>query len=670
MKKASDIDLNAIDTQSPEFQNALMLLSYTQQSVFLTGKAGTGKSTFLQYFTNTTKKKYVILAPTGIAAVNAGGQTLHSFFKLPFKPMLPNDPEIVSISRLKQRMKYSKEMVKLIKNLDLIIIDEVSMVRADTIDFIDRILKVYSGNFRQPFGGKQLLLVGDVFQLEPVITGDVRDVLNYYYRDGQFFFNAQAFSQLSIVSIELRKVFRQKDSAFIEMLDRFRIGAPTMNDLYQINSRLLPYGQETGDFTMTLATRRDAVDQINQSHLQALRTPNHIFTGIIKGDFPEQSLPTDCVLELKEDAQVVFVKNDMEKRWVNGTIGKIIAFGKEEITVELEDGTKHAVLPEIWENVRYDYDEKKNEVIEKVIGSFRQYPLKLAWALTIHKSQGLTFDKVIIDMGHGAFSGGQSYVALSRCRSLDGIRLRSTINARDAFVNPRVLEFSRWYNNEALINRALDLAKADDFYHKAAVSFNEGRHIQAVDYFIKGVNARNVLDRDDVIRLIRQKVYKIDKFQNRISELEKKIKEYQALMQSLAQEYVDMGETCREEGWDIEAALSNYDKALRLYPEYGLAWIGKGLSLAQMGEIEDGVAALIKASKINQEDWRALYHAGKMMMDNDITVAMEYLLHALQRNEKIAEVHFALAEGYEKVGDEFQAEEHRKIGNKLKKHRR
>ncbi|MCC8113938.1 MAG: AAA family ATPase [Bacteroidales bacterium] len=525
MKKASEIELDKIDTKSAEFQNALALIAYTNQSVFLTGKAGTGKSTFLQYLTRTTKKKYVVLAPTGIAAVNAGGQTLHSFFKLPFKPMLPTDPEVVSITRLRERMKYNKQHIKLLKSLDLIIIDEVSMVRADTIDFIDRLLRVFCGNLRQPFGGKQLLLVGDVFQLEPVITGDVKDVLAHHYRDGSFFFNAAAFHELSIVPIELRKVYRQSDPQFISLLDRVRVGAPSLSDIQTLNARVENQASLIDDdFTMTIATRRDMVDHINHTRLESLTTPEHKFVGTINGEFPENSLPTDMELVLKEGAQVVFVKNDPERRWVNGTIGRIVDFGEDGIMVELEDGSKHAVIPETWENVKYEYDEEKQEVTENVIGSYMQYPLKLAWALTIHKSQGLTFDKVIIDVGQGAFSGGQTYVALSRCRSLQGIKLRSTVNARDIFVNQRVVAFSRNFNNQSLIVSALEYAKADDLYHRAAISFNQGEYTKAVDLFTQAVAARSELHLPDVARLLKQKLLIIDHLKKENALLKEQVK--------------------------------------------------------------------------------------------------------------------------------------------------
>ena len=668
MDKASDIDIKNIDVSAPEFQSALTLLTDTNRSVFLTGRAGTGKSTFLRYLTATTKKKYVVLAPTGIAAVNAGGQTLHSFFKLPFKPMLPDDPEISDKRRLKQRMHYAKEHIKLLRELQLIIIDEISMVRADTIDFIDRILKTYTGNFREPFGGKQLLLVGDVFQLEPVITGDMRDILARYYRDGMFFFNAMAFADAELIPIELTKVFRQTDEAFIAMLDRMRTGSPSQSDIDFLNTRVSAGSVPDDDMVMTLASRRDIVDSINEARLGAIHRPERTFTGAITGDFPETSLPTDKVLTLKEGAQVVFVKNDPFKRWVNGTIGRIVDFGDVEIMIELADGTKHAVEPEVWGNIKYEYNEEKRRVDEKEIGTFTQYPIKLAWAITIHKSQGLTFDKVVIDLGHGAFTGGQTYVALSRCRSLEGITLRSTINPRDVFVNRRVVDFSRQFNNSMMISCALSAARAATCYREGVEAFNSGDFTAAVNLLSEAISLRPADVRHPAnIRLAAMKLHHLTSVRAQVDALKSRIADYEKKLLRLATEYVELGEQCRAEGWDISAALRNYDKAIDLAPEYTYAWLCKGLALAQTGNLDDAISCLDRAHECDDKDFRPLLEAGRLLLgQGDVPVAMDYLLRALALNGKSKAVHLALAEGYDLAGDTVSAEKHRRQAKKYK----
>ena len=468
---------NNIDLDNPEFLRLWDLIEFTDQSVFLTGKAGTGKSTFLRYIIDHTAKEYVILAPTGLAAVNVGGQTLHSFFHIPLQPILPDDPEFAP-ERLRNRLSYSPRLIKALKQIELIVIDEISMVRADVIDFIDKILRQFGGDKRRPFGGKQLLLVGDVFQLEPVVTADDRALLGKCYRNF-FFFNASVFSSFGLVAIELLKVYRQKENSFVELLDRIRSGNPGDSDLEAINSRLLPvHATEAGaptpvaDFgrmVMTLAARRESVKIINDFHLKSLDTPEITFTGEVSGEFPESAYPTDMQLTLKVGAQVIFLRNDIDRRWVNGTLGIVTAADPDEgITVRLESGAEYAVEKTQWENVSYEYDTKKKSVSANVKGTFTQYPLKAAWALTIHKSQGLTFDNLIIDLGFGgAFTGGQVYVALSRCTSLEGISLMSPVARRDVFISDEIIRFSRNFNDETAQRKAITEAKADELLEDA-----------------------------------------------------------------------------------------------------------------------------------------------------------------------------------------------------------
>ena len=370
-----------INISSPEFQNALSLIKFTHQSLFLTGKAGTGKSTFLRYIRSEIKKKSVVLAPTGIAAINAEGSTLHSFFKLPFHPLLLDDPRF-SVRRIRDFLKYKKSQIKLLQEVDLIIIDEISMVRADVIDFIDRILRVYCHNMREPFGGKQMLLIGDVFQLEPVVKADEREILSKFYPN-PYFFSAQVFKQMKLVSIELKKVFRQKDAGFIAALDHIRQNKITDLELNLLNSRYredseIPR-QEVEGLNIVLATRRDNVDYVNQTELEKLPGNTILLKGVISGDFPESSLPTLLQLELKENAQVIFIKNDPEHRWVNGTLGTVSNINpeKESIEVITEDGEIVNVNKERWSNVRYTYNEKEKKIEEEELGTFTQFPIRL-----------------------------------------------------------------------------------------------------------------------------------------------------------------------------------------------------------------------------------------------------------------------------------------------------
>ena len=324
----------SVDTNNAEFQDALNLIQYTRQSVFLTGKAGTGKSTFLRYVCEHTKKKHVVLAPTGIAAINAGGSTMHSFFKLPFYPLLPDDPNLsLQRGRIHEFFKYTKPHRKLLEQIELVIIDEISMVRADIIDAIDRILRVYSHNLREPFGGKQLLLVGDVFQLEPVVKNDEREILNRFYPT-PYFFSARVFGQIDLVSIELQKVYRQTDPVFVSVLDHIRTNTARAADLQLLNTRYGSQIEESeADMYITLATRRDTVDSINEKKLAELPGDSITFEGVIEGDFPESSLPTSQELVLKPGAQIIFIKNDFDRRWVNGTIGVIAGIDEEEETI-------------------------------------------------------------------------------------------------------------------------------------------------------------------------------------------------------------------------------------------------------------------------------------------------------------------------------------------------
>ncbi len=562
------------DSQNKEFQDALQLIQYTRQSVFLTGKAGTGKSTFLRHICNITKKKHVVLAPTGIAAINAGGSTLHSFFKLPFYPLLPEDPNLsLQRGRIHEFLKYTKTHRKLLEELELVIIDEISMVRADIIDAMDRILRVYSHNLREPFGGKQILLVGDVFQLEPVVKGDEREILNRFYPT-PYFFSAKVFSQIDLVSIELQKVYRQTDKVFINVLDHIRNNTVNSSDLQLLNTR---YGtqieQSEADMYITLATRRDNVDYINDKKLAELPGEPVSLHGEIKGDFPESSLPTSQELTLKPGAQIIFIKNDFDRRWVNGTIGVISGFDSMEETIYIitDDGKEVDVKRESWRNIRYKYNEEKKQVEEEELGTFTQYPIRMAWAITVHKSQGLTFSRVVIDFTGGVFAGGQTYVALSRCTALEGIQLKKPVSRADIFVRPEIVSFAARFNNQAAIDRALKQAQADVQYVAATKAFDKGDFDTFLNEFFKAIHSRYDIEKPNIQRLIRRKLHTINTLREENRALKQAALEKEKALVKYAREYIQMGDECLKLDMK-EAAMRNYNKAVTLCPKFKEAW--------------------------------------------------------------------------------------------------
>ena len=490
-----------IDLDNKEFRYAEQLILYSNRSVYLTGKAGTGKSTFLRYIAANTSKNYIIVAPTGIAAINAGGMTINSFFQLPFSPFVW---DLFDEAQRQGFYNFSKEKREIIEKADLIIIDEISMVRADTIDAIDYRLRNFGGKKHLPFGGKQILFVGDTFQLEPIARRDEWQILQPYY-ESPYFFSARIFTEMNFMNIELKKVYRQSDEKFISLLNKVRVNKAKAEDLIELNKNYIPdFTPDDKDGFITLATKRDIVDATNLRKLNQLEGKLYSYEGVIDGKFGRENsmnddlLPTNKILDLKKGAQVMFVKNDRGGRWVNGTIGLVEALTDRSITVSIlnkKEPVSYTLEKVSWENLKYEIDKKTGKIVETVIGTFTQYPVKLAWAITIHKSQGLTFDKLVIDLGEGAFSAGHTYVALSRCTSLEGIKLRTPIKPSDIIVREEVVRLSETANNEQAIDEELSDSRANFYYKESQREFDSGNFEKAYDNLMKAREIRDDTDK-------------------------------------------------------------------------------------------------------------------------------------------------------------------------------
>lgn len=413
------------------FKEALDQMEHTDDHYFITGKAGTGKSTLLKLFTNTTKKNVVVLAPTGIAALNVRGQTIHSFFGFPPRMMTNKDIK---------KSRYAN----MYKKVDTIIIDEISMVRADMIDNIDRFLRK-NREYEWPFGGVQMIFFGDPFQLPPVIRNEEFHVLREWEYESGYFFDAHVFeSGFFFNPIELTKIYRQSEQYFIRLLDDVRLNRMDMESLGTFNERYVP-DHVRQPFQITVSPRNYNVDRINKEELHKINAPEVHYRAKIDGDFKSHLYPTDDILTIKERAQVIFIKNDPGKRFVNGSIAKVVFCEEDQITVQMEntDGKleEFAVERMTWEILKYKLSDDRKKIKANVIGTFTQFPFKLAWAITVHRSQGQTFDEVIIDLGKGAFAPGQAYVALSRCRSFDGIYLTQPLLPRDIILDDTIVQF-------------------------------------------------------------------------------------------------------------------------------------------------------------------------------------------------------------------------------------
>jgi ATP-dependent DNA helicase PIF1 len=420
-----------------DFVYALDQLEKAGKNMFITGRAGTGKSTLLQLYRNTTRKKTVVLAPTGIAALNVKGQTIHSFFGFPPKVLTSHD-----IKKRRNRRLY--------KNMEVLIIDEISMVRADMLDNIDYFLRINREDPR-PFGGVQLIFFGDLFQLPPVVASDVESMLFQLHYESPYFFSSQVFEEkLDMEMLELQKVYRQDNRHFLKLLEAIRMNQMDYDILNEFNERV-DSNFDPPPFSITLTATNPTANRINQKRLAQIPFPEKIYQAKVTGNFKPTLYPTEAILRLKLEAQVMFIKNDPDKKWVNGTIGKIVDLKNDIIKVAIEDDQGITKVVDVetmdWEILKYTSTlTDPNKIQTETIGTFTQFPLKLAWAITIHKSQGKTFDKVVIDLGRGAFEHGQTYVALSRCRTLEGIVLKQPLRPRDVMTDERIIDFHRHFS--------------------------------------------------------------------------------------------------------------------------------------------------------------------------------------------------------------------------------
>ena len=492
------------DSTNTIFKLAADFVNNTSRHVFLTGKAGTGKTTFLKYIKENTRKHTAVIAPTGVAAINAGGVTMHSFFQLPFGPYIPGHQQgfktyndnVSDRSSLFKNIRFNAEKRTLLQELELLIIDEVSMVRADMLDAMDAILRHFRKNLYQPFGGVQVLYIGDMYQLPPVVPDNEWDILSPYY-ESPFFFSAKAIAEAPPLYIELKKIYRQNEQVFIDVLNRIRNNRVSEEDLELLNNRFLPgFTAPKEEKYITLSTHNKKADAINWAELERLPGKAITFNGTISGDFSEKALPTEMSLQLKEGAQVMFIKNDSgtDRKFFNGKLATIKKISADEIIVRAYNNDEElTVEKETWRNIRYYLSRESNRIEEEELGSFTQYPIRLAWAITIHKSQGLTFEKAVIDAG-GSFAAGQVYVALSRCTSLHGVVLLSKLYPSAIATDERVIAFAR---REAAADELQQVLQQEQQIYQAGElikTFSWTKIVEAIDRFRELMPAKKLPD--------------------------------------------------------------------------------------------------------------------------------------------------------------------------------
>jgi hypothetical protein len=510
------------DETNEHFQLAARFVNQTSRHIFLTGKAGTGKTTFLKYIRENSHKKMAVVAPTGVAAINAGGVTLHSFFQLPFGGFIPSltaawntNNSLNTPDSLLRNLRISSARKELFRELELLVIDEVSMLRADLLDEVDTILRHYRKQPALPFGGVQLLYIGDLFQLPPVISAEEWNWLKEHYKS-PFFFDAQVLQQSPPLYLELKKIYRQHDAEFIDILNNIRNNESTEKDLERLHKHYLPGYEQIGDEDIiTLTTHNAKADAINQNRLKALPGKLYEYKGELSGEFSERALPGDKLLQLKEGAQVMFIKNDKgeARRYYNGKLAIVTRLAKESITVRFADEPKELELEkEVWRNIRYNYDKHNDNIEEEELGTYTQYPIRLAWAITIHKSQGLTFTKAIIDAGE-SFAPGQVYVAMSRLTSLDGLILFSKIRPGCIDTDPRVLEFTRREKSGQQLQKELEEEQMVFIGLSLLQSFDWSNLMEQVREHYEQYDRRQIPNKTESVQWARNLLDKINDYQ-------------------------------------------------------------------------------------------------------------------------------------------------------------
>ena len=498
----------ASETTNEKQQLASEFVLKTSANVFVTGKAGTGKTTFLRTIQQNSIKKTVVAAPTGVAAINAGGMTLHSLFQLPFNAFVPTKQRVpanfTNINTLFEGFKFSKAKIELLKELELLIIDEVSMLRCDTLDCIDTILRTVRKNQNEAFGGVQVLFIGDLFQLPPVIKDEEWSFMKDYY-DSPFFFNALVLKETHFLNIEFDKIYRQNEEKFIRLLNKVRNNEMSEDDFYLLNDRYQP--ELLGDLEdyITLTTHNYKADKINQAQLQKLEGDINEFPAEISGDFYENSYPTELKLQLKRGAQIMFIKNDSkpEKKYYNGKLATVKNFANDGIVVQfLDNGEEYLLGKETWENIRYSYSTSSDKIEEEKLGSFTQYPIRLAWAITIHKSQGLTFEKAVIDAGQ-AFAPGQVYVALSRCTNIKGLFLMTQITPMAIKSDERIIAFTENYlTSEDDLQRQLPFLKIEFAKTQLVKAFDWSKMVILLGEFTDFAQEKNLPEKETAISFL------------------------------------------------------------------------------------------------------------------------------------------------------------------------